>query len=140
MKKYLLSTVVVFGLAAFTSNVQAQDLNTMKKQRETLKTSLDLFDKEIELLSEKQNNEKKVELANSLNRKADKTSDGFSKSDNVKNVANNAKDAARALKKSESANKDVLKSNNKIVDLEADVRKLKLKLDAMEYRVEVTQK
>lgn len=140
MKNYLLSTVVVFGIAAFSSNVQAQDMNEMKKQREALKTSTDLMDKRMELLKEQQNYEKKQSTANSLNNKADKRADGFSNEDDAATVAKNAKNAAKALKKSESANKDLQRSNSKIIDIEGDIRKLELKLSSMDYVVEVKQK
>ena len=140
MKNYLLSTIVVFGIAAFSSTVQAQDMNEMKKQREALKTSTDLMDKRMELLKEQQNNEKKQSTANSLNNKADKRADGFSNEDDAAAVAKNAKNAAKALKKSESANKDLQRSNSKIIDIEGDIRKLELKLNSMDYVVEVKEK
>lgn len=140
MKKYLLSTIVVLGIGVFASNVHAQDLNEMKKQREVLKTATDLLDKRMELLKEQQNNEKKQATASSLNNKADRKSDGFSDENNAEAVAKNAKEAAKALKKSESANKDLQKSNAKIIDIEADIRKLEMQLNSMTYIVEVKEK
>jgi uncharacterized protein YlxW (UPF0749 family) len=47
---------------------------------------------------------------------------------------------AKLLKETQSANKDLAKSNDKIIDLETDIKKLELKLEKLKFLVEFKEK
>ena len=139
MKKNVITAMFCIGLGVFSVQMNAQDLNVMKEQREVLKLHTDLMDKKIDLEKENQNNAKIKGTAEGLNNKSDKKTDNFSSSD-AASTAKDAKNTAKLLKKTESANKDLDRSNNKVISLEADIRKLETKLDRLKYTIEVKEK
>lgn len=139
MKKLLITGAAVFATAVF-SLFSAQDLQTMQKQRETLKYRLDLMDKQIELEKSIQERDKREATAQNLNSKADNKGGDFSEKSDAAKAQKDAKAAAKAMKKAESANKNLERSQNKIIDLEGDIRKLESKLNNSKYIVEIKEK
>lgn len=137
MKKYFF--IAILGLAAFSTQVKAQDISALKDQKEALKLSLDLIDKKIDLAKEQKDNEKIQGNVNDLNKKSDRKSDSYSPSD-AESTAKDAKKTAKVLKEAESANKDLVRSNEKIADLQKDISKLQDKLNKQKYTVEIKEK
>ena len=91
MKKNLLKFSLAFGLFLFSSQLFAQDLETLKQQKESLKLNTELIEKKIDLLKEQQDNSKIKEKVEGLNRKADRKTDNFSSSDSPESTAKDAK-------------------------------------------------
>ncbi len=139
MKKILFTVVAVLGVSAFTV-LQAQDLETLKKQRESVKFKLDLIDKKIELEKAIADKDKREVKAQDLNEKADSTGGDFSENSSAEKATDEAKAAAKALRKAENANKSLARSRNRIIDLEGDIRKLESKLESARYEVELREK
>ena len=75
------------------------------------------------MLKEQQDNSKIKEKVEGLNNKSDRKTDNFSSSDSPESTAKDAKKTAKLLKETQSANKDLAKSNDKIIDLETDIKK-----------------
>lgn len=50
------------------------------------------------------------------------------------------KKTVKLLKETQSANKDLAKSNDKIIDLETDIKKIELKLEKLKFLVEFKEK
>ena len=69
MKKNLLKFSLAFGLFLFSSQFFAQDLETLKQQKESLKLNTELIEKKIDLLKEQQDNSKIKEKVEGLNKK-----------------------------------------------------------------------
>ena len=72
MKKNLLKFSLAFGLFLFSSQLFAQDLETLKQQKESLKLNTELIEKKIDLLKEQQDNSKIKEKVEGLNNKSDR--------------------------------------------------------------------
>ena len=141
MKKYFLTTALTLGFAVFSLNVNAQeqDIDVMKKQSEVLKLSTDLMNKRIDLEKEKQSNAKISDNVESLNRKSNRSTNDFESSD-AESTANDAKKTAKILKQTESANRNLDRSNSRSIDLEGDIRKLEMRLEKLPYTVELKEK
>ena len=112
----------------------------MKEQSEVMKLSTDLLNYQIDLEKEKQNNAKISASVESLNKKSNSEADGYHCSNDPKSTPKDAKNAAKILKLTESANKDLERSNNKMIDIEADIRKLEKKLEKLRYTVEIKER
>ena len=129
MKKLIFS--MIFVAVAFSANtLKAQSTDEMKKQVETLKLETDLLNKKIDLQNERDRNAKVQDDANALNRRSEK------RTNDQDETERDAKKTAKVLKNAESKNRSLMKSNSKIVDLEADIKKLEMKLDKQKYRVD----
>lgn len=141
MKKHLLSAALVMGFSLFsvTMNAQKTDIDVMKKQYEVLKLNSDLMNKKIELEREMQSHGKMKDNAESLNRKANRSTDNYRSSD-AESTANDAKKTAKVLKQTESANRNLERSNNRIIDLQGEIRKIELKLERLPFTVELKEK
>lgn len=50
------------------------------------------------------------------------------------------KKTAKLLKETESANKDLAKSDDKILDLQADIKKIEAKIERLKFAVEFKEK
>lgn len=142
IKNLLTSSALVlsFTLISFNSKAQENDINVMKQQSEVLKLNADLMDKKIDWEKEKQNNTKIQASVASLNKKSDNETDDYHPSKDPKDTAKDAKNAAKILKLTQSANKDLERSNNKMIDIEGDIRKLEKKLEKLKYTVELKEK
>lgn len=142
IKNLLTSSALVlsFTLISFNAKAQENDINVMKQQSEVLKLNADLMDKKIDWEKEKQNNTKIQASVASLNKKSDNETDDYHSSKDPKDTAKDAKNAAKILKLTQSANKDLERSNNKMIDIEGDIRKLEKKLEKLQYTVELKEK
>ena len=142
IKNLLTSSALVlsFTLISFNAKAQENDISVMKQQSEFLKLNADLMDKKIDWEKEKQNNTKIQASVASLNKKSDNETDDYHPSKDPKDTAKDAKNAAKILKLTESANKDLERSNNKMIDIEGDIRKLEKKLEKLKYTVELKEK
>ncbi|MBE2274189.1 MAG: hypothetical protein IAE62_07960 [Flavobacteriales bacterium] len=142
IKNLLTSSALVlsFTLISFNAKAQENDISVMKQQSEVLKLNADLMDKKIDWEKEKQNNTKIQASVASLNKKSDNETDDYHPSKDPKDTAKDAKNAAKILKLTESANKDLERSNNKMIDIEGDIRKLEKKLEKLKYTVELKEK
>ena len=132
MKKNLLKSSLIFGLLMMSFQVSAQELDVLKAQKEALELNNDL-------VKEQADNTKIKDKVEGLNRKADRKTDNFSSSDAV-DTAKDAKKTAKLLKETESANKDLAKSDDKILDLQADIKKIEAKIERLKFAVEFKEK
>ena len=132
MKKNLLKSSLIFGLLMMSFQVSAQELDVLKAQKEALELNKDL-------VKEQADNTKIKDKVEGLNRKADRKTDNFSSSDAV-DTAKDAKKTAKLLKETESANKDLAKSDDKILDLQADIKKIEAKIERLKFAVEFKEK
>ncbi len=139
MKKTYFTGIFGASLLFLSLGLKAQELNAMTQQREVLKVYTDLIDKQIDLEKEKQNNIKILDKTKDLNHKSERKTDRFNSSD-PNSTADDARKTAKLLKRTESANKELQRSNNKIVDMEGDIRKLQMKLEKLKYAVELKEK
>ena len=97
------------------------------------------MEKKIDLEKAKAERDKRETKAQDANAKADNYGSDFSKNSEADKASDEAK-AAKAMKKAKSANKNLERSKDKIIDLEGDIRKLESKLESARYRVEVIEK
>lgn len=139
MKKYFFMTMLGIGIAGFTNSAKAQEIELMKEQKEVLELNTDLIEKKIELQKEMLDNIKIRETVDELNRKSDKKTDQFDIS-TPKATAKEAKNTAKILRKTESANHDLYKSNRKVADIEEDIRRIEAKLERLQYDVNFVKK
>lgn len=136
MKKLSLSFIFLL-ISMFFS---AQDLEVFKAQRDVLKLNVDLVEKKIDLLKEQQENEKLKLKATELEKISSESVANKSAEINIVDQTKEAKKIAKQLKQSESASKSVNRSNDRIIDLEADIKKIELKLEHLKYEVEIKDK
>ena len=141
-KKYFLASVFIIAFSIFSGNLKAQDkdIAVMKQQSEVLKLSTDLMNYQIDLEKERQNNVKIQASVESLNKKSNDEAEDYHSSEKPKDTAKDAKNAAKILKLTESANKDLERSNNKLIDIEGSIKKVEKKLEKLNYTVEVKEK
>ena len=121
------------------TTTKAQDLKEIQQKKELFKVYTQLLDKNVELAKERQNNVQLTAIVNSLNKKSDKKTDKFTSSD-PENTSTDARNTAKLLKQTESANRDLAKSNSKIKSLEAEVRKIVMKMEKFDYVIEIKNK
>lgn len=135
-KNYL---TVLFGLILlfFSLNMNAQSLKSMDQQKAVLELQTQLKTKQISLEKEKLKNAQILQRTNNLNNKSNDT-DVTLNSATPNSSVDQAKDAVRALKRTESANRDLDKSNKKIQSLENDIQRIQAKLQKMNYTVDIT--
>lgn len=139
MKKYVLMIVLCTGISVFNNKINAQDIDVLVQQKEVLKLTAELVDRKIEWEKETYNNNKIKENVEKLNKKSDKMTDQFGLSTPIA-TAEDAKSTAKMLKKTEAANRDLFKSNNKLINIEAEIKKIQLKLERMQYDVAIVKK
>lgn len=139
MKKHLFITILFLGMAGFATKVKSQSVAEIKEKQELLKVYSELFNKNLELAKEKENNVKIAAEVNSLNKKSDRKTDKFTSSD-PNSTSQDAKNTAKLLKKTESANKDLLKSNTKIKSIEAEISRIVTKMESYKYVIEIKNK
>lgn len=139
MRRNIATTMLVLGICA-SSNLFAQNLETLKNQKEAVEIQLDLLDKKNDLEKAKIEKQKREEKAVDLNNKANNKGDKFKGAENADKTSDDAKAAAKAFKKAENANKSLERSNDRIIDLEADIKKLESKLDRAKFSVELKEK
>ncbi|WP_415326389.1 hypothetical protein [Chryseobacterium sp. MMS23-Vi53] len=141
MKNYYFAGL--FGAAllfvSLNVNAQSQNLKVMDQQKEVLTLQTQLQNKQIALEKEKLDNAKILEKANSLNSKSNGNTFVLNSS-KPDSAADDAKDAVKILKKTESANKDLQKSNAKIASIQRDIDRLQNKLNKLNYTVDVMKK
>ncbi len=140
MMKNFITGAAFLLISAGGSMLYAQSAAEMKKQIETLKLQTEILNKKIDLENERTKNEKLKNNADKINAKADRRTGNYSSSDDPSATANDAKNAAKLLKETESANRDLQRSATRMVDLTADIQKLQIKLDRQPYQVEITRK
>lgn len=138
MKKKVFLVALIFGFGLLSS-VNAQNIEEMKVQKEVLSLHTSMMEKKIDLEKEKLNNTKLKDAAEGLNRKSDRQTNDYKPSD-ANSTMTDAKKTAKTLKKTESANKDLDRSNNRIISYEADIRKIQTKLDRLKYDIEIKEK
>lgn len=114
--------------------INAQDLDRLNNQKESLKLNLDLVNKQIDLEKEKKENEKINQELTDLNAQSSKT-ENLNPS-NTEIAAKEAKKTARLLKQIENKNKDLSRSNDKIIDLEADIRKINNRVEKLKLKID----
>lgn len=134
MLKKIIALCLFVGFIVYSPAVSAQDqnLNELNQKADLLKISADLFSKKIHHEKERLHNlelAKKVEV---LNSKSNKITNRFAPS-SPKETAKDAKSAAKILRETESANRNLRKSNLKILDLEKDLLKIEEKLSKYDY-------
>lgn len=134
MLKKIIALCLFLAFIIYSPAVSAQDqnLNELNQKADLLKISADLFSKKIDHEKERLHNlelAKKVEV---LNSKSNKITNRFAPS-SPKETAKDAKSAAKILRETESANRNLRKSNLKILDLEKDLLKIEEKLSKYGY-------
>ncbi len=139
MIKKLFTILLFAGVCIFGTQIKAQDLKEIQQKKELFKVYTQLLDKNVELAKERQNNVQLTAIVNSLNKKSDKKTDKFTSSD-PENTSTDARNTAKLLKQTESANRDLAKSNSKIKSLEAEVRKIVMKMEKFDYVIEIKNK
>ncbi len=131
----------LFGLIllffSLNMNAQSQTIKSMDQQKAVLQLQTQLKSKQISLEKEKLKNAQILQRTNNLNNKSN-DSDVTLNSATPGSSVDQAKDAVRALKRTESANKDLDKSNKKIESLENDIQRIQTKLQKMNYTVDIT--
>lgn len=135
MKKIVLAFSLLISLS-----FSAQELEVLKAKKEVLNLNVDLIEKKIDLLKEQQNNEKLKLKASELDKISSESASNKTAEANTEEQTKEAKKLAKQLKQSESANKNLTRSNDRIIDLEGDIKKIELKLERLKYEVEVKEK
>lgn len=132
----LLLIVVFSVVSAGFSGAKAQEVETLKQQREAVKLNLDLIDKKIELKKAIEERDKREAKAVEANARAEgiSTVDGNASSD-----PKEIKKAQRTVKQAETANKNLQRGNDKIVDLEAQIKGLETRIENAPYRIEISE-
>lgn len=139
MKKNVFTVLLVLGIGTFFTQVKAQTVAEIKEKKELLKIYSEMFDKNLELAKERENNVQLSAEVSSLNKKSDRKTDKFTSSD-PNSTSQDAKDTAKILKKTESANKELHKSNIKIKSIEAEIAKIISKMEKYNYVIEIKNK
>ncbi|SEW32606.1 hypothetical protein SAMN05421841_2316 [Chryseobacterium wanjuense] len=137
MEKNYLTGLFGLILLFFSLNMNAQSLKSMDQQKAVLELQTQLKTKQISLEKEKLKNAQILQRTNNLNNKSNDT-DVTLNSATPNSSVDQAKDAVRALKRTESANRDLDKSNKKIQSLENDIQRIQAKLQKMNYTVDIT--
>lgn len=137
MEKNYLTGLFGLILLFFSLNMNAQSLKSMDQQKAVLELQTQLKTKQISLEKEKLKNAQILQRTNDLNNKSNDT-DVTLNSATPNSSVDQAKDAVRALKRTESANRDLDKSNKKIQSLENDIQRIQAKLQKMNYTVDIT--
>src|SRR5690349_6052781 len=130
MEKNYLTGLFGLILLFFSLNMNAQSLKSMDQQKAVLELQTQLKTKQISLEKEKLKNAQILQRTNNLNNKSNDT-DVTLNSATPNSSVDQAKDAVRALKRTESANRDLDKSNKKIQSLENDIQRIQAKLQKM---------
>lgn len=140
MKAKLISLVFAlsFVIISISGNAQQQDLKTLKQQSQVVRLNADLVAKKINLEKERQHNLKLSEEVKYLDKKSNRATNKFSPSD-PKTTAKDARSAAKLLRQTEAANKDLRRSNLKIQKMERYILKLEEKLKNLQYSVEIKE-
>jgi inhibitor of KinA sporulation pathway (predicted exonuclease) len=141
MKNYYFTGMIGAALMFVSLNVnaQSQSLQVMNQEKEVLTIQTQLKNKQIALEKEKLDNAQILEKTNGLNKKSNENSLVLNSS-KPGSAADDAKNAAKILKKTESANKELRKSNAKIASIQKDIDRLENKLNRLNYTVDVTKK
>lgn len=139
MKKKITTFLLAIGFSTISYHLRAQNISELNDQKEVLELFRDLMDKKIDLAKENEENSKIAKDVVNLNKKSDKSTTQYSPSD-PETTATDAKKTARILRKVEDANRDLTKSNGKILDIESDIKKLEMKLDKLSYTIELKAK
>ena len=139
MKTKFISFLFAFGflMISVAGNAQEQNLKILRQQSQVVKFNGDLGNKKIDLEKERQINLKIAEEVKTLDKKSDRATNKFSPSD-PKSTAKDARDAAKVLRRTEVANRDLRRSNMKIERIERDIKKLEEKLDKLQYTIEIS--
>lgn len=124
-------------MISVAGNAQEQNLKILRQQSQVVKFNGDLGNKKIDLEKERQINLKIAEEVKTLDKKSDRATNKFSPSD-PKSTAKDARDAAKVLRRTEVANRDLRRSNMKIERIERDIKKLEEKLDKLQYTIEIS--
>ena len=111
----------------------------MKLQKEVVDIHSDILAKKMTLEKEREANVKLKSSVEDLNKQSNRYTDKYASS-SPNDTAKDAKKTSRVLRKTESANKDLDRSNSKIICYEADIKKLENKLDRLKYIVEIKEK
>ena len=136
MIKNIFAAVLFTVAASFTQNLKAQNVNEIKEKKELLKLYSSLLDKNVDLAKEKEVNVQLAEEVKSINKKTDRKTDDFTSSD-PNSTSIDAKKTAKLLKKAEAANKSLHKSNEKIIGIESDIKKIINKMEGSKYEMEI---
>ena len=123
-------------MISVAGSAQEQNL-ILRQQAQVVKFNGDLVNKKIDLEKERQINLKIAEEVKTLDKKSDRATNKFSPSD-PKSTAKDARDAAKVLRRTEVANRDLRRSNMKIERIERDIKKLEEKLDKLQYTIEIS--
>ncbi len=139
MKTKFISFLFAFGflMISVAGNAQEQNLKILRQQSQVVKFNGNLVNKKIDLEKERQINLKIAEEVKTLDKKSDRATNKFSPSD-PKSTAKDARDAAKVLRRTEVANRDLRRSNMKIERIERDIKKLEEKLDKLQYTIEIS--
>ena len=124
-------------MISVAGSAQEQNLKILRQQAQVVKFNGDLVNKKIDLEKERQINLKIAEEVKTLDKKSDRATNKFSPSD-PKSTAKDARDAAKVLRRTEVANRDLRRSNMKIERIERDIKKLEEKLDKLQYTIEIS--
>lgn len=124
-------------MISVAGSAQEQNLKILRQQSQVVKFNGDLGNKKIDLEKERQINLKIAEEVKTLDKKSDRATNKFSPSD-PKSTAKDARDAAKVLRRTEVANRDLRRSNMKIERIERDIKKLEEKLDKLQYTIEIS--
>lgn len=124
-------------MISVAGNAQEQNLKILRQQSQVVKFNGNLVNKKIDLEKERQINLKIAEEVKTLDKKSDRATNKFSPSD-PKSTAKDARDAAKVLRRTEVANRDLRRSNMKIERIERDIKKLEEKLDKLQYTIEIS--
>lgn len=141
MKNYYFTGIIGVALMfiSLNANAQSQSLQVMNQEKEVLTIQTQLKNKQIALEKAKLDNAQLLEKANNLNSKSNGNALVLNSS-KPDSAADDAKDAAKILKKTESANKELRKSNAKLASIQKDIDRLENKLNKLNYTVDVTKK
>ena len=140
MKAKFISLIFALGfvMISITVTAQQQDLKTLKQQSQVVRLNADLVAKRIDLEKERQHNLKLSEEVKYLDKKSNRATNKFSPSD-PRTTAKDARSAAKLLRQTETANKDLRRSNLRIEKMERDILKLEEKLKNLQYAVEIKE-
>ena len=127
-----------FVMISINGTAQQQDLKTLKQQSQVVRFNADLVAKRIDLEKERQHNLKLSEEVKYLDKKSNRATNKFSPSD-PRTTAKDARSAAKLLRQTETANKDLRSSNFRIEKMERVILKLEEKLKNLQYAVEIKE-
>lgn len=139
MIKNLFAALLLTVAASFTQNLKAQNVTDIKEKQELIKLYSSYLQKNADLAKEKEVNDKLSDEAKALNKKSNRETDNFTASD-PSSTSLDAKETAKLLKKTEAENKNLHKSNERIISIESDIKKLENKMDGSKYEIEIKKK